>query len=76
MWFHLALWGIVLDEVVVGEVVAVISITAGAADAVAFSFTLVASSGDVVVGTVNGTVNVDLILIFNFILKMSSQVFA
>ena len=53
-----------------------ISITAGAADAVAFSFTLVASSGDVVVGTVNGTVNVDLILVFNFILKMSSQVFA
>ena len=49
MWFHLALWGIVLDEVVVGEVVAVISITVSAVDAVAFSFTLVASSGDVVV---------------------------
>ena len=49
MWFHLALRGIVLDEVVVGEVVAVISITVGAVDAAAFSCTLVASSGDVVV---------------------------
>lgn len=29
-----------------------------------------------VVLVVNGTFNVDLILVFNFILKMSSQVFA